>query len=269
MHAYHLPLDPARHLQLAASLGDSPETVIAVHHLRRRSCRAFVAGDPARFDGAIIQHVDTPTEPTGFGADPDILARLLLAMEGWDCISVPISCAPGLGDALARRMGVRMRYLDDIYLHLVQPAPVIRSDVVQRLTLDDLPLLEAAPPELHTGGFGSLAGILSEGIVAGAIIDGRIIAIARTSARSEWHGDVAVATLEGWRNHGLATAAAALVAQELQAAGQIPVWSAGAHNAASLRVAQKLGFTKVARRRYVILDHEHSIDPHTPHGKAS
>jgi hypothetical protein len=161
-------------------------------------------------------------------------------------------------------MGVRVRYLDDIYLHLVQPAPALRSDVVQRLTLADLPLLEAAPPDLHTGGFGSLAGLLSEGIVVGAIMDGRIIAIARTSARSERHSDIAVATLEGWRNHGLATAAAAVVAQELQVAGQIPVWSAGAHNPASLRIAQKLGFTKVARRRYVILDRQHAIDPHSP-----
>jgi len=125
---------------------------------------------------------------------------------------------------------------------------------VQRLTLADLPLLEAAPPAIRTGGFGSLAALLTEGIVAGVLVDGQIVAIARTSARSERHGDIAVATLEGWRNHGLATAAASLVAQELQAAGQIPVWSAGAHNAASLRVAEKLEFTAIARRRYVILD---------------
>ena len=34
-HEYYLPLEPARHLELVAALGDSPETVIAVHHLRR------------------------------------------------------------------------------------------------------------------------------------------------------------------------------------------------------------------------------------------
>jgi predicted GNAT family acetyltransferase len=60
--------------------------------------------------------------------------------------------------------------------------------------------------------------------------------------------------LEAWRKHGFATAAAALVARDLQAARQIPVWSAGAHNAASLRVTEKLGFTQIARRRYVIID---------------
>jgi len=253
-HEYNLPLDPARHLELIAALGDSPETVIAVHYLRWESCRAYVAGDVAHFHGAIIQHFDTPTEPTGFGTDPDVLDTLLQAMQGWDCISVPAICAPGLGAALMRRLGVRVRYLDDIYYHLVQPAPPVRSEWVQRLTLADLALLEAAPPQIHTSGFGSLAALLTDGIVAGALVDGQIVAIARTSARSERHGDIAVATLEAWRNHGFATAAASLVAQELQAAGQIPVWSAGAHNAASLRVAEKLGFTEVARRRYVIAD---------------
>lgn len=125
---------------------------------------------------------------------------------------------------------------------------------MQRLTLADLPLLEAIPPALHVDGFGSLEALLSEGIVAGALIDGQIVAIARTSARSERHGDIGVATLEAWRNHGFATAAAALVARDVQAARQIPVWSAGAHNAASLRVAEKLGFTEVGRHRYVIID---------------
>src|SRR5690349_12077498 len=95
-HEYHLPLDPARHAELIATLGDSPETVIMIHHLRRGSCRAYVAGDPTHSDGAIIQHVDTPTEPTGFVTDPDVLDRLLQAMQGWDCISVPTVCAPHL-----------------------------------------------------------------------------------------------------------------------------------------------------------------------------
>lgn len=63
----HLPLDPARYPELAAALGDSPETVITLHHLRRGSCRAYVAGEPRHFAGAIIQHADAPTEPSGFG----------------------------------------------------------------------------------------------------------------------------------------------------------------------------------------------------------
>src|SRR5262245_43120224 len=32
-HEYRLPLDPARYQELVAALGDSPETVISLHHL--------------------------------------------------------------------------------------------------------------------------------------------------------------------------------------------------------------------------------------------
>lgn len=251
--AFFLPLDPARHFELAAALGDSAETVIAAHHLRRGSCRAYVAGDPAGFRAAIVQHADAPTEPTGFGDDAELLDRLLQGMQGWDCICAPLACAAGLGELLARRLGARVRYLDDIYYELSQPAPHIPSALVRLLTPADLALLEAAPPPLRSGGFGSHAALLREGIAAAAVADGQVVAIARTSARTGQRGDIGVNTLEGWRGQGLATAAAALVAQGLQAAGQVPVWSAGGHNQASLRVAEKLGFVEIGRRRYVIL----------------
>ena len=55
-----------------------------------------------------------------------------------------------------------------------------------------------------------------------------------------------------WREKGFATAAASRVAQEIQAKGKVPAWSCGEDNIASLRVAQKLGFTEVGRRTYVI-----------------
>ena len=249
----YLPLDPARHGELADALGDSAETVIAAHHLRRGSCRAYVAGEPGSFRAAIVQHDDAPTEPIGFGDAPELLDQLLGAMQGWDCICAPLACAAGLGDLLARRLGLGVRYLDDIYYELNQPAQLVPDGRVRRLTPADLALLEAAPLELHSGGFGSHAALLREGIAAGALVDGRLVAIARTSARTGQRGDIGVNTLEGWRGQGLATAAAALVAQGLQAAGQVPVWSAGGHNQASLRVAEKLGFVEIGRRRYVIL----------------
>jgi len=62
--------------------------------------------------------------------------------------------------------------------------------------------------------------------------------------------------LAGWCGRGFATAAAAIVAQCVQEAGQTPVWGAGEGNTVSLRVASKLGFTEVSRRTYVILARE-------------
>jgi predicted GNAT family acetyltransferase len=61
-----------------------------------------------------------------------------------------------------------------------------------------------------------------------------------------------VTTLPEWRGRGLSTAAAALVATVIQDAGRTPVWSTGEGNAASRRVAEKLGFREVARRAYLI-----------------
>ena len=58
---------------LADALGDTPETVISVHALRRGLCKAYVAGNPSRFQGVIIRAHHLPTEPTGFGADPEAL----------------------------------------------------------------------------------------------------------------------------------------------------------------------------------------------------
>ena len=55
-------------------------------------------------------------------------------------------------------------------------------------------------------------------------------------------------TLAPYRNHGLATAAASLVARHVRAQGQVPVWSTGEANYASLRVAQKRGVEVVVRR---------------------
>jgi predicted GNAT family acetyltransferase len=83
-------------------------------------------------------------------------------------------------------------------------------------------------------------------------VKGDLVAIAFTHARFARHADVAVDTSKEWRGRGFATATASLVVQRLQETGQRPVWSSGEGNLASLRVAQKLGFTPITRRTYVI-----------------
>jgi len=106
----HQPLDPKGCRVLADALGDTPETVISVHLLRRGLCRAYIAGDSSRFDGAIIQADALPNEPTGFGSDPEVLWELLKSVQGWDCVDVASECAIPLGALIEREMGVRVRY---------------------------------------------------------------------------------------------------------------------------------------------------------------
>jgi len=254
MPGFYLPLNPKGCHVLADALGDTPETVISVHLLRRGLCRAYVAGNPSRFDGAIIQDNFCPAEPMGFGSDPEVLWELLQAVRGWECVNVAPECAAALGGIIEKNVGIPVRYYGDIYHVLSKPVVNFSNEAVRQLTLADIKLLESAPAEVRGGGFGSTRGLLSDGIVACAVVSGHIVSIAHTHARSDHHADIGAFTLEVWRGRGFATAAAAIVARRVKEAGQTPVWSTGEDNLASLRVAQKLGFTEVSQRTYVILD---------------
>jgi len=252
--SYHKPLDLGGCRALADAIGDTPETVIPVHQLRRGLCRAYVAGDPSRFDGAIVQGDSCPDEPTGFGSDPKVLWDLLKSVEGWFCINVTAEYAVGLGNIIEKETGTKVRYYGDVYHTLSRPVVRFKDEAVRQLTLDDLELLESSPKELRDSAFGNTRELLLEGFVACAIVSGRIVATALTGARTDRYGEVGVFTMEGWRRRGFSTAAASIVAQRIQEAGQTAVWSAGEDNAASLRVAEKLGFNEVSRRTYVIKD---------------
>ena len=247
-------LDAEQHPVLAVALGDTPDTVHAVHMLRHGLGSAYLAGSPARFEALIVQAANWPEEPTGFGTDPDLLWELLQEVEGWTCILVDSGCAPALAAIIEAELGRRTRFLDDVTHLLTVPARAVRNQAVHRLNMSDLELLRSAPPELRAGLWPGPRELLAEGIAACAIVAGKIVATALTTACSGRYADIGVYTQEEVRGQGYATAAASQVAQAVQEGGRTPVWSAGAHNAASLRVAQKVGFEEVSRRTYVILE---------------
>lgn len=245
--------EPAERGILVDALGDSPETVISVHLLTQGLCDAYVAGGPEHFRGLILQSHQDPGEPTAFGTDARVLWELLKMARGWWCVNVSEACALRLGSIVEEETGRAVRYYRDVYHTLTRPAVPLKHEAVRRLNLADLAMLDAAAAEVRGGvGWASSEHMLEEGIVAGAVVEGRLVAIAYTSARSRQHADIAVNTLEEWRSLGLATAAASLVAREVQERRQVPVWSCGEDNYASLRVAHKLGFAEVLRRAYVI-----------------
>ena len=222
--------------------------------MRRGLCRAYVAGDPARFEGAVIQALEDPGEPTafGFGADAQKLWDLLRSVEGWWCVNVPAGLAPELGGLLEAQGRKPVRLYGDVYHVSMRPTPPVRNPAVRLLTVGDMALVEAAPAPVRGGGFGSTRTMLTEGVAAGAVVSGELKAIAHTHARTERHADIGVSTLEAWRGRGFAGAAASLVVRRVWEGGQVPVWSAGEDNLASLRVARKLGFVETLRRTYVI-----------------
>ncbi len=246
------PLDHQGRLVLADALGDTPETCIAWHRLKSGFCRAYVVGDPANFRGAIVQEDFCSDEPTGFGSDPEVLWELLRSVEDWDCVNVSSECATALGEIIENETGRKTRYYGDVYHVLSRPAIGFQNEAVRQLTVDDLDLLESSPEELNGCGFGTTRRLLEEGFAACAIVDGKVVSMAHTSARTDRHADISVFTAEEWRRRGFVAAAASIVAKLIQKAGQIPTWSAGEDNFASLRAAEKLGFTEISRRTYVI-----------------
>jgi GNAT superfamily N-acetyltransferase len=248
------PLSRSGCAVLADALGDTPETVQAVHRLRDGRCRAWATGDPAHFSAAIIQTDDLPGEPMGFGDDASALWNLLQGVSGWWCVEVSNPVASVLAGLFAAQCGTPPRLYGDVFHILTTPAAEIPDDAVRLLTLADLTLYESSPEELHSAAFGSLRDLLTQGIVAGAVVDSRLVAMTHTSALTPRYGEIGVYTLPDYRRRGFSTAASALVARAIQAGGRIPVWSCGEDNHASLRVAAKLGFVEVSRRSYVILD---------------
>ena len=239
-------------LVLSDVFGDTPMTVISASRLKQGACSAYVVGTLPNVTAALVFDAYCPDEPCGFGTDADALWQLLKATDGWGCVNVDTACAASLGALIEADRETSIRYYGDVYHARLAPVHCYPNAAVRPLTLEDVPRLAKAPAEVQGNGYTTHAAMVTDGIAAGAVVDGAIVAIAHTYAETNLHADIGVSTLEAWREKGFATAAASLVAQEIQAKGKVPVWSCGEDNFASLRVAEKLGFTEVGRRTYVI-----------------
>lgn len=247
------PLSPKQCRRLAHHLPDGPQTVISRAHLLWGTARAYAVGLTAvGFETAVIEDPGCPGEPMIFGHNARQIADLLPQIPNWFCVNVAHDLVDELEPLLVARLGCAVRRQDDVYHTLTQPPPaaLLAHPHVRRLTPADLPLLQAAPPDLRGH---DPARLLHQTAAAGAIIEGQLVAIAQNYALTEGFGDIGVFTLPEWRGHGLAAAAAALVADGLQRNGRSPVWSCGGQNQPSLRVAEKLGFVENGRRVYLIL----------------
>ena len=239
-------------LTLADLLGDTPMTVISASRLKQGMCDAYIAGSLSDVKGALVFDAFCADEPCGFGTDAEALWQLLKETHGWGCVNVESACAASLGALIEADRGTSIRYYGDVCHALLEPVHCYSNEVVRLLTLEDTVRLAKAPAEVQGNGYKTHEVMLTNGIAAGAVVDGNIVAIAHTYAETDLHADIGVSTVEQWRGKGFATAAASLVAREIQAKGKVPAWSCGEDNAASLRVAQKLGFIEVGRRTYVI-----------------
>ncbi len=105
--------------------------------------------------------------------------QLLQNVQGWTCIESSQAVAPALGRRIEQHLHVPVRYLNDLHHTLTQPAPDLPHPSVRLLTMDDLPLIEAAQPYAPRE---QTLWMLNEGAMAGAIVDGQLVAWAQTYA---------------------------------------------------------------------------------------
>ena len=247
------PVERAEEEELAASLPDTPTTFGPRCVLLRHAGRAWAIGPLARPRAAVVQAAWQPREAMAFGEEVTEIGRLLRSVPGWDAVHCRDDLAGPLGRAITREFGWPTRKVRDLYFTLEDPPAVFRHPAVRRLSESDLPLIEAAPPELGLAGFDSPLAALSGGVAAGAVVEGKLVGLVSMTVSSEAHADIAAAVLEPWRKQGIARAAASLVAAEIRARGLRPVWSTGEENLASQAVARAVGFREHGSMAYVVV----------------
>jgi len=240
---------------LLATLLENPETVTCIHLLTQDDCIVYMSGDQRLGLTAVLQAKGLPAEPVGFGSNAEALWQQLSQVKDWQCIEVDREVATPLAQIISSQLKTRVCLLDDIYHIPRARVSPFEDESVRQLVLDDLSLLEALPREAQPVGFwGDLRTSLTRGMVAGAIVEGRVVATCFVAARGQRYVDIAVYAQENHRRHGFATAAASIVTRSVQSDGLVPVWSCGSHNIPSLKVARKLGFIEVSRRTYVVIE---------------
>jgi hypothetical protein len=248
------PLTESEGIRLADRLPVSPYLVLEYGYLRHGIYRAFVDGSFDDPEAVVLQNRDLPGEPYYFGRNPESAWRLLSRIPGWFCVIGSTESITPLVPILESELRLPIRWLGDMFYTLEEAPPLHSDPSVRRLGIPDIPLLQGAAPEIWAGGYPTYDELLTEGIVAAAIVDGRIVAIAENSASNSRYSDIGVTTLAPYRRQGLSTAAAYVVAQEIQARGRIPTWSTTTENIPSQRVATKLGFRPYGRGEYLVFD---------------
>jgi hypothetical protein len=81
--------------------------------------------------------------------------------------------------------------------------------------------------------------------IAATMIDRQAVSFSYAAAITERLWDVSIDTIEGFRGRRLAMPALALMTGHMRSLGREPVWGALESNAASLRLAARLGFVPV------------------------
>lgn len=124
--------------------------------------------------------------------------------------------------------------------------PAVRHPV-RRLTPADVAGLAGLDPSIAwiSETWGGPGGLAASGMAWAAFDDGSPVAVAAPFYVGRAHEDIGVVTQPEHRGRGLSTACAAALIGDTRARGRQASWTTSPDNAASRRVAAKLGFVPV------------------------
>jgi len=116
---------------------------------------------------------------------------------------------------------------------------------VRRLVSSDTHLLCGLDPESAwiSKTWGGPQGLATSGFGWGAFVAGELASVACTFFLGETYEEIGVVTEPRFRGSGLSTACARALCNDIRARGHQPSWTTSPDNLASVRVAEKLGFT--------------------------
>ena len=126
------------------------------------------------------------------------------------------------------------------------PRLAVASDLsVRRLEPSDIHHLLGLSPDSAwiSKTWGGPQGLASSGFGWGVFMTGQLVSVACTFFLGQTFEDIGVVTESGFRGKGLSTACAQALCDDIRARGHHPSWTTSPDNAASIRVAGKLGFT--------------------------
>jgi RimJ/RimL family protein N-acetyltransferase len=200
----------------------------------RPACGIAFAGGNLTFAG--------DPERLGTHALPGLIAEL---RDDWDHVfmEVPEPFRPAVLEALdAPSRWPRVIYTTNSSLQTGIEAP---PRAVRRLGAGDAPAVAELGEDLDwisdtLGGPEALAGGQS---AFGAFVEGRLVSVAVPFYIGEGFEELGVVTDAAHRGAGWSTACAKAVVADMQARDRLPCWATTPDNAASRRVAEKLGLS--------------------------
>ncbi|MCX5740940.1 MAG: GNAT family N-acetyltransferase [Proteobacteria bacterium] len=190
-----------------------------------------IAADPASWREAGVIGNDAARLMVVVADDPPLAALIALVERRADCAILTAS------EAIAAALP---RFTSRAILHTLDDPDAI-PDVDGAIVLPEDASLAHVPPALAE----ELTRMRPTRTIWCAYVDGEPVAFAYAPWRTAAWFDVSIDVLSGARQLGLGTIVAAAMLRDERAHGRAPVWGADEANAASLRLAARLGFTPI------------------------